>query len=383
MKGGGQQQQGGAGMDALYIAAFLVIFSGLMWWKFKAQIVSAIFSIRLAEISLIEIFLDMVGDIASWLHLPQPDLASMERWTDFMESADPERVTGSELYQISADVNAYFSVPVFIISVLLGSALFFYHSASMYNNIYNMKKLRYLQSSVYPQYMPIMNQNLIDTGLDEGHWRMSEQPMAWCKANNVLEEYTKDGKLCARVIREAAAGQFCLQMGPIWDARVDTQPPYVQALFAAFAAKAERDSVSSRKLLNQIAQSSLSTKLDFTGTRELLRKHISSKVVGRAAGPHAYVITMMASMLEAARLDGVLATAEFIWLKAVDRRLWYMLNSVGRKTAFPEVAGPFAHWRVEKRLRRPLKVPVVDTAVNAMEEAISQIIYKPDDKDEV
>lgn len=86
-------------------------------------------------------------------------------------------------------------------------------------------------------------------------------------------------------------------------------------------------------------------------------------------------------MLEAARTDGVLATAEFIWLKAVDRRLWYMLNSVGRKTAFPEVAGPFAHWKIEKRLRRPLKVPMVDTAVDAMEEAISEIIYKPDEKD--
>ena len=378
---GGQQQQGGGGMDALYIAVFLVLFCGLMWWKFKPQIVSFIFSIRLAEIALIEIVLDLVGDVASWLHLPQPDVATLERWTDFMERGDPGSVTGSELYAISLDVCSYLAVPVFIISVLLGSALFFYHSASMYNNVYNMNKLRALQNSVYPQYAPVLNKNLIDTGLDEGHWRMSEQPMAFSKKNNLLEEYTKDGKVCARVIREAAAGVFCLQMGPIWDARIDTQPPYVQALFAIFAAKAERDGKSARKLMDQIAKSSLSTKLDFTGTRELLRKHISSKVVGRAAGPHAYVITMMASMLEAARLDGVLATAEFIWLKAVDRRMWYMLNSVGRKTAFPEVAGPFAHWKVEKRLRRPLKVPVVDTAVNALEDAISIIIYKQDEKD--
>lgn len=378
---GGQQQQGGSGMDALYIAVFLILFCGLMWWKFKAQIVSIIFSIRLAEISIIEIFLDLLGDVAAWLHLPQPDLASLEKWTDFMERGDPGAVSGTELYYISLDVCRYLSVPVFIISVLLGSALFFYHSASMYNNIYNMKKLRALQNAVYPQYSPVLNKNLIDTGLDEGHWRMSEQPMAFCKKHNLLEEYTKDGKVCARLIREAAAGQFCLQMGPIWDARVDTQPPYVQALFAIFAAKAERDGESSRRLMDQIAKSALSTKLDFTGTRELLRKHISSKIIGRAAGPHAYVITMMASMLEAARLDGVLATAEFIWLKAVDRRLWYMLNSVGRKTAFPEVAGPFAHWHVEKRLRRPLKVPVVDTAVNAMDDAISQIIYKQDEKD--
>ena len=244
-----------------------------------------------------------------------------------------------------------------------------------------MKKLRVVQNEIYPQYTPILNKNLIDTDIDEGHWRMSEQPMAFCKKNNLLEEYTKDGKLCAKLIRQAAAGQFATQMGPIWDARVDTQAPYIQALFAAFAAKAERDGKACNALLKQISASALTTKLDFSGTRELLRKHIRSKVIGRAAGPHAYVITMMASMLEAARTDGVLATAEFLWLKAVDRRLWYMLNSVGRKTAFPEVAGPFAHWKVEKRLRRPLKVPMVDTAVDAMDEAISEIIYKPDEKD--
>jgi len=379
MKGGGQQQQNGQGMDALYIAAFFVIFGAIVWWRYKAQVVSALFSIRLAEISIIEIFLDAASDISAWLHLPQPDVANLERWTTYMEKADPATVPATTLLTISDSVCSYLSIPVFLLSVLLGSSLFFYHSSTMYNNVYNMKKLRALQNSVYPQYSPVLNKNLIDTGLDEGHWRMSEQPMPFCKKHKLLEEYNKDGKICARVIREAAAEQFCLQMGPIWDSRIDTQPPYVQALFAAFAAKAERDTASSRKLLDQISKSSLSTKLDFTGSRELLRKHISSKVVGRAAGPHAYVITMMASMLEIARLDGVIATAEFLWLKAVDRRLWYMLNSVGRKTAFPEIAGPFAHWGVEKRLRRPLKVPVVETAVNAMEDAISQIIYEPDE----
>ena len=136
MKGGGQQGQSGQGMDALYIAAFFVLFCGIMWWKFKPEIVSAIFSVRLAEISLIEIFLDLAADIATWLHLPHPDVATLERWTDFMENTDPATVTGNDLYIISSDVCSYLAVPVFIVSVLLGSALFFYHSASMYNNIY-------------------------------------------------------------------------------------------------------------------------------------------------------------------------------------------------------------------------------------------------------
>ena len=57
---------------------------------------------------------------------------------------------------------------------------------------------------------------------------------------------------------------------------------------------------------------------------------------------------LIASLLEMARIDGVLASAEFLWLKPVDRRMWYMLNCVGRQTAVAEIAGLFAHWQAEK-----------------------------------
>ena len=64
----------------------------------------------------------------------------------------------------------------------------------------------------------------------------------------------------------------------------------------------------------------------------------------------------------------------------IDRPLWYMLNSVGRRTAFPEVSGPYAHWIMEKRLRRPLKTPMVAEAINALELGVAEFIYKPTDQ---
>ncbi len=48
--------------------------------------------------------------------------------------------------------------------------------------------------------------------------------------------------------------------------------------------------------------------------------------------------------------DGVQASADFLWLKPIDRRLWYMLNTVGRQTPFAEVAGPYAHWLAEREM---------------------------------
>jgi intracellular multiplication protein IcmP len=65
-------------------------------------------------------------------------------------------------------------------------------------------------------------------------------------------------------------------------------------------------------------------------------------------------------------------SSDFIWLKPVDRGLWYVLNSVGRKTPFAEAAGAFSHYNMERALRRPLINPDVDAAVNALKDALQK-----------
>ena len=150
--------------------------------------------------------------------------------------------------------------------------------------------------------------------------------------------------------------------------------------FAIFCAKAENDTEGARVLIRQIAASAGGGSLDFGGTRLLLFKHVRSKRIGRAVSPHAYLYTVMASMLTLARRDGVMATSEFLWLKPLDRQLWLMLSNVGRQTAFVEVSAPLAHWMVECRLRRPLKVPLVEGAIEALDEALSGILINLDEE---
>ena len=380
MKGGQQQQGTGQGMDGLYITVFVILVVFVIWWKLHAEVVEVIFAVKTFEVTLVEAFLDLCVDITTWLNLPSPDVSTLDAVINEMKYADYAEVPFSQVISISETVGGFIAIPIFLISILLGVSLFFYHSAARFTATYNMKKMRSLQNIIYPQYTPVLDDNIVDMGLDEGSWAMSIQPMPFCKKYKLLEEYVKDGKLMAKVLREPTASILAMQMGTLWDTRVDTQPPYIQALFAIFAAKGTGDTKSALKILAQISKSSATAELDFSGTRELLRKHISSRLVGQAAGPHAYVLTMMASMLELARTDGVISTAEFIWLKSIDRRLWYMLNTVGRRTPFPEVAGPFSHWIVEKRLRRPLKVPMVECGIDAMELAISEIVYHRDEK---
>jgi intracellular multiplication protein IcmP len=152
------------------------------------------------------------------------------------------------------------------------------------------------------------------------------------------------------------------------------------ALFAVFAARNAGDTKAAAELLAHIS-ASVTTKLNFSGAATLCKKHEKTKTVQRITQTHAYTLTVMASMLEAAREDGVQASADFLWLKPVDRRLWYMLNTIGRQTPFVEVAGSFAHWLAEKQVGRRLLVPMVEEATNALELALKEILYRPDEAD--
>jgi intracellular multiplication protein IcmP len=83
----------------------------------------------------------------------------------------------------------------------------------------------------------------------------------------------------------------------------------------------------------------------------------------------------MALLNEARLKAGVLAPAQFVWLKLVDRRLWYALHSLGFETdgfgryLHPnpriEAAGARDHWVAERIAGRPLLKPEIERALNA------------------
>jgi intracellular multiplication protein IcmP len=120
--------------------------------------------------------------------------------------------------------------------------------------------------------------------------------------------------------------------------------------------------------------------MDFRGVDALLKKHENTKVVQKILQSHAYVMTVMAAMLVGARMDGVQATADFLWLKPIDRRLWYVLNTMGRQTPFVESAGPYAHYVAEKEAGRKLLIPMIESATNALELALKSMVYHPEEE---
>jgi len=362
----------------IWIIAGTFVGIGLIWFLFKQYIVTAYLSIKLFEV-------DLIGYIF-------PRTQTLINVKTYIISAltNPMTVKFQDLTNVGDAVGYYLRIPLIIFILALGFVVYFSNLTRSFKRSYSMRELVELEHTNWPQITPVMKLDLIKTDIDKGPWAMAMTPMMFCKKHKLLEEIRaqrREGmtkKEWSRVevaLRRGEANKiFAVQLGPLWQG-VNKLPPYTRALFAAFAARINADSQPAQDLLRQIAASS-GGQLNFQGVDELLKKHENSKLVKNIVNTHAYVLTVMASMLEGARQDGVQASADFLWLKPIDRRLWYMMNTVGRQTPYVEVAGPYAHWVAEKEAGMRLIVPMVESATKALEIAIKEVVYHPEEKDE-
>lgn len=363
-----QQQSPDNSLGPLWIVVGLFLLGWLVWSFFHTQIVSFIFAVKGLEARAIGLIIPSAKQLFMQIHqLPS------------------DQVTFTELLDKSRAVGEYLRYPVILILVVLALYIYFAHVNLQFKKVYDMKSLVESERVNWPQITPVLKLDLVKEDIDKGPWAMALTPMQFAKKYGLLQKekkvvtaFTMSAKLRHQVTveirKDEAHRVFVLQLGDYWK-NLEALPIATKALFAVFAARINRDRNGAQELLLQIADSAQTGKLNFSGVGGLLRKHVKNKLIARTVHSHAYVLTVMASMLTLARNDGVLASADFLWLKPVDRRLWLMLNSVGRQTVFSEVAGPFAHWNVERVMGRPLRSPRVDEAVNGLEAAIKDILY--------
>jgi hypothetical protein len=102
------------------------------------------------------------------------------------------------------------------------------------------------------------------------------------------------------------------------------------------------------------------------------------KVASILAQSH-FVPSKLVRLLMAAQKTGIISSSDFIWLKAIDRTLFYALNDVGRQVACVEAAGIRAHVLAEDAHRKAggtaasiLQVPHVEAAVTALKTDLTE-----------
>ena len=203
-------------------------------------------------------------------------------------------------------------------------------------------------------------------------------PEEWIAYNQIP---LPDGKLD----EHAAYIAFARQLGPRWQG-IKTLPPYKQVLLAAFCLKASRKRKEADEMLGRIAacwshDKGLQLGRDRTllsEARKILNDKKLSTVVLQKANMHAFQTTALLRGLQTAREQGgVMAPAQFVWLRAHDRTLWYPLNNLGRQGFHMEALGAMAHFKAEKLTSRPIPRPKLSDAIGSLNEYLGSRRARP------
>jgi intracellular multiplication protein IcmP len=392
MSGAGAQGDDKNSMAILWIIGFVFVTGLIAWYLFAEQLKFIFIKIRMIEMYLVTFVVDLIPSMI-------PQIEQLKTTADqtllVTKAITPDQLTADYAGQLSAVVGQYLQVPVTICLALFCFLMYGRNVKMRYRKKYDMMSLAQQESAVWPQINPVLNAKVEEQDIDSGIWAMAQSPLEFSKHYGLISinvemptNILSKGPIFHMVVDKQRANRvFAAQLGRIWQGP-EALPIHRRALFAAFVARGCRDTQKARDLMQQINRSCVGgslDKLDFTGVDELWKKHINVREVQDIINTHAYESTIFTGLVLFAREDGVFATADFLWLKPLDRKFWYFLNNVGRQTAFCEAAGVHAHFLAERALRRPLGVPMVAEATKALDLALKDIVYVPtnEEKDEL
>lgn len=374
--GGGGQDQGQDSYTLLWILASVFVIGGVLWYFFGDALKMAFIAIKKYEVMAISFFVKN---------------ENVDRAIQGLNMANPDNLSMYYANTISTFIGQYLIYPIAFILIVMAIIMLRGSATMRYTKSYNMDMLAQQEKENWPQIAPVVDLDLVKEDINKGPWAMSMNPMQFARHYKLLKvevipdrkaTWRSEGIPKATLLRENATQVFAAQLGPLWTGP-ENLPPHTKAIYAAFLARIEHDTDACRAYLSKLSKTAAKGSVDYSDTETYLKKYGNSKAAKLCQQRHAYVLTVMASMLLLARTDGVLAAADFLWIKPVDRRLWYMLNNVGRQVAVPEIGGIFAHWIAEKEMGRALSVPMVDQAVIALEQSLANMVYVPEDGEDL
>lgn len=367
-------QQGGKDEGMLLIVLGLAVLAGLgwlMWHLFSVQIMDAMRWLRWAELQIIILVFGDGYTHQDWILGQEFVVKPIKEWASSVDSADltPQHI-GLLTRTALTPLKWFFSFGLIAMAVLM----IFKGPGTMFHTRHTIDSLIDVQSRTFKAIRPFAKFNPQKQPFRAPGTPVPAELPVFAEALSP-EEWVAyhaipmpDGIMDEAVALKA----FKQQLGPRWRGFQDL-PIHCRALMAGFALKAARKRDEGDALLNDIG-ASWSHEKGLQLSRRLISKIDSilkdpkiSKEIYMKASAHAYRTPAMLKALNVARENaGVLAPAQFVWLRGVDRDLWYPLNNLGRKSFHAEAMGAMAHYSAERLMGMPIPVPQVEDAVKAL-----------------
>lgn len=331
----------------------------ILWTAFHAKFAAMILAIRTLQAKPIALFTSKLDEIIQWMKL--------------INRSD---VTIGDLWQVSSNVGFYYTFIYTPVLLYLGYKLFRSSPTERFRRKFTDVTLPKAEADLYPWMRISVKLDFPSMDTEKGNWAMAKTERQFVRMHKLRNP---NGELDI----ERTEAVLVKQLGPLYMGH-KAMKPHARALYALFLVRMEKDFKKGDAYLMHLALSASNGKLDISGADEIIEKYSKSKKLKKLEKQHAYESTLLMSMLEEARGGprgkDYLPPNWFLWLKGMDRRLWYPLADVGRETPHAECIGVWGHWLAERALGNRLEMPFVKNAAEGL--ALELAKYTNDDEEE-
>lgn len=241
------------------------------------------------------------------------------------------------------------------------------HPVVLATRVHTVQSLLEVQSKSFSAVAPILQRDLTDDPSPE--WASSMHPEEWVAEHGLIV----NERLEFDRTRDLLVGQLGNPVKSLSKLKA-----HEKALFAIFGLRVFfKDTKASQSLIDALNYSAVNVKSkpDFSLAREAFERCARAKPAKKWLMKHPYPRTLLMALLIESRQMGVLPSSNFIWLKPLDRALWYPLNTAGRKVPFMESAGVFNQMQAEEVAwdnNCVLTDPHVDDAIRGLQQYLEE-----------
>lgn len=386
--------------EMAWTAVLLVLVLGLalilFWYYFRGPILEGLRWVRWGELWMLHPFTKELDPCIDWLraarlHDEQPSLdmvhyayqcfggdklatlSGQDRMDYLMLSAPP-------LSDIETRISYYLKWPLVAAFAGVGIYAAYFSVRNKFRTTHNLESFIKVQAKMWPIITPIVDFNPIKSSARLLGARIPDKLPLFAEAL-APEEWVSWQRIPVSnsvVDREVARRAFVAQLGPRWNGSA-AQPTYIRVLLAAFSFKGVQKREECEEMLGRIAVCWTAkgglrlTPAVVAEADKILRDPDIGGKAAEVAANFAYRTTAVLGVLRWGRMQGgVIAPASFLWLRGVDRTLWYALNNLGRRSFHSEGAGAMAHFMAELAAGHALPIPRVDTAIITLNQYLAE-----------
>ncbi len=367
----------------LILTVIILICFYVMYITFTPEIHGVLRWIRYGELWVISLFTPDSYTVS----LPSGEEYNLADSLDILTQIPREKLSVDFLAAVTGVAMGPIKYITMFIIALIGLWSYRNGPGTQYTEIFDLTSFIRFQSQNFPIISPFIKYNPNEQAprppgskvpAELPHFAEALGPEEWL-AYHQIPIKDKD------IDKNAAFKAFSRQLGPRWQG-VKNLAPYKQILLAGFCLKASRKREASDELMGRLArcwshdkglQLNREPGLLKEARKILKNKDLAYKVL-KNCSQHAFQTTaLLRGLLTAREEGGVMAPAQFVWLRAHDRDLWYPLNNLGRQSNHSEAIGAVAHFKQERRVKRPIPKPKMQEAVTSMIEYMNGSNVRP------